>query len=152
MSTVLVTGGSGFVGSHVVLQLLNAQHEVRTTVRSLERADVVRALLKDAGKALERLSFFVADLVHDEGWAEAVAGCEYVMHVASPMPPKAPKSEDELIVPAPRSRRKLARQISWRTSILRCNHSCLCLAMCATQPAPKRSACSAGSRARARMP
>ncbi len=101
MSTVLVTGGSGFVGSHVILQLLNAGHTVRTTVRSLTREDSVRAMLRDAGAdAGARLSFFAADLVRDEGWAEAVAGCDYVIHVASPIPIAAPKTEDELIVPA----------------------------------------------------
>ena len=101
MSTVLVTGGSGFVGSHVIVQLLAAGHTVRTTVRSLGREPDVRAMLKEAGvDPSGRLAFFAADLLHDEGWAEAVAGCEYVIHVASPMPAKAPKSEDELIIPA----------------------------------------------------
>ena len=101
MSTVLVTGGSGFVGSHVILQLLNAGHTVRTTVRSLTREAGVRAMLRDAGAdAGPRLAFFAADLVRDEGWSEAVAGCDYVIHVASPMPAAAPKNEDELIVPA----------------------------------------------------
>ena len=101
MSTVLVTGGSGFVGSHVILQLLNAGHVVRTTVRSLKREESVRAMLKDAGAAPgERLSFFAADLERNDGWTEAVAGCDYVMHVASPMPLAAPKTEDEVIVPA----------------------------------------------------
>ena len=58
-------------------------------------------MLRDAGvDAGDRLSFFAADLERDGGWAEAVAGCDYVMHVASPMPPAAPKTEDELIVPA----------------------------------------------------
>jgi dihydroflavonol-4-reductase len=101
MSTVLVTGGSGFVGSHVILQLLSAGHVVRTTVRSLKREEAVRAMLKGAGADTgQRLSFFAADLERDEGWREAVAGCDYVIHVASPIPIAAPKSEDELIVPA----------------------------------------------------
>ena len=101
MSTVLVTGGSGFVGSHVILQLLAAGHEVRTTVRSLSREARVRAMLRDAGAdADRRLSFFAADLLSDDGWPTAVAGCDYVIHVASPMPAAAPTSEDELIVPA----------------------------------------------------
>jgi nucleoside-diphosphate-sugar epimerase len=101
MSTVLVTGGSGFIGSHCILQLLAAGHRVRTTVRSLEREEHVRAMLKAAGaEPGERLSFFAADLMRDDGWKEAVSGCEYVLHVASPFPATVPKNEDELIVPA----------------------------------------------------
>ena len=101
MSTVLVTGGSGFVGSHVILQLLQAGHDVRTTVRSRDREATVRALVAGAGAPNpDRLSFAIADLTRDEGWAEAVAGCDYVMHVASPLPPTAPQHEDEVIVPA----------------------------------------------------
>ena len=101
MSTVLVTGGSGFVGSQLILQLLAAGHEVRTTVRSLTREETVRTMLRSGGADPGRkLAFFAADLERDEGWAEAITGCEYVMHVASPIPAAAPKTEDELIVPA----------------------------------------------------
>lgn len=101
MTTVLVTGGSGFVGVHVVLALLNAGHTVRTTVRSLAREAEVRAMLLRGGvDAGERLSFAEADLMRDEGWADAVTGCEYVHHVASPFPLQPPADENDLIVPA----------------------------------------------------
>jgi nucleoside-diphosphate-sugar epimerase len=101
MGTILVTGGSGFIGSHCILQLLATGHHVRTTVRNLRREGDVRAMLKEGGaKPGDRLSFFAADLENDAGWPQAVAGCEYVLHVASPLPPNVPKHEDELIVPA----------------------------------------------------
>lgn len=101
MSIVLVTGGSGFVGSYCILHLLAAGHEVRTTVRNLNREADVRAMLKAGGAEPGlRLSFFAADLERDAGWAQAVAGCDYVLHVASPIPPELPKHDDELIVPA----------------------------------------------------
>ncbi len=101
MRTILVTGGSGFIGSHLILQLLAAGHRVRATVRNLTREPEVRASLRRAGSsAADRLSFVAADLRSDAGWSEAAAGCEYVLHVASPLPAAAPREEDELIVPA----------------------------------------------------
>ena len=98
---VLVTGGSGFIGAHCILQLLNAGFRVRTTVRSLRREADVRAMLTVGGAAPgEALSFAAAELESDAGWPAAVAGCAFVLHVASPFPAGAPQHEDELIVPA----------------------------------------------------
>jgi nucleoside-diphosphate-sugar epimerase len=74
---------------------------VRTTVRDLKREGDVRAMLKEGGGAPgNRLTFFAADLERDAGWPDAVTGCDYVLHVASPLPPGVPRHEDELIVPA----------------------------------------------------
>src|SRR5258708_148034 len=105
MSTVLVTGGSGFIASHTILQLLAAGKQVRTTVRNLSREGDVRAMLTNAASPSVsepggRLSFVEADLTSDAGWPAAVSGCEYVLHVASPFPASVPKDENELIIPA----------------------------------------------------
>lgn len=101
MSAVLVTGGSGFVGSHCILKLLAAGHTVRATVRHLEREADVRSMLKTGGADPgDRLSFFAANPESDAGWTDALAGCDYLLHVASPIPVAVPKNEDELIVPA----------------------------------------------------
>jgi nucleoside-diphosphate-sugar epimerase len=98
---VLVTGGSGFIASHCIAQLLRASYEVRTTVRSLKREDAVRAMLKYGGaERADSVRVIAADLENDSGWTDAAAGCNYVLHVASPFPAKMPRNEDELIVPA----------------------------------------------------
>jgi dihydroflavonol-4-reductase len=75
---------------------------VRTTVRNLARENDVRAMLRQggAGTGADRVAFFAADLNADKGWPDAIAGCDYVLHVASPFPSKAPKDENELIRPA----------------------------------------------------
>ena len=100
---VLVTGGSGFLGAHCIIVLLTAGYKVRTTVRSLTREDEVRKMLQTGGvpdSLLTNLSFSAADLTQDDGWPEAVSGCTYVLHVASPFPAGAPKHEDDLNIPA----------------------------------------------------
>lgn len=101
MSTVLVTGGTGFVGAWTIATLLQAGHEVRTTVRDARRAPDVLAMLRRADVArAETVSFVTADLTQDAGWREAASGCEFVLHVASPFPAGVPADEQELIVPA----------------------------------------------------
>jgi nucleoside-diphosphate-sugar epimerase len=102
MARVLVTGGTGFVGAHCLIQLLAAGHETRATVRDLARENEVRAMLRagGAGEAAARVALVRADLTADAGWPEAVAGCDYVLHVASPFPSTVPKNPDELIAPA----------------------------------------------------
>src|SRR5258705_13113765 len=97
-AVVLVTGGSGFVGSHTIAALLAAGHRVRATVRNLNREPDVRAMLAEAdaqpgAQPGDRLTFHVADLERDAGWPDAVAGCDYVLHLASPFPAGAPKHE-----------------------------------------------------------
>lgn len=101
MPHVLVTGGSGFIAGHCILQLLDQGYVVRTTVRSPDRESAVRRTLADAGATnLENLTFAAADLTQDDGWTAAVAGVDFVLHVASPVHPGHVENEDDLIVPA----------------------------------------------------
>ncbi|WP_433829038.1 SDR family oxidoreductase [Flavobacterium anhuiense] len=99
--TVLVTGGSGFIAVHCILKLLQEGYSVRTTLRSLSRKEEVQQMLKVGGfNSFEKLSFIEANLSSDNNWDEAVKGCEYVLHVASPTPAIQFTHEDELINPA----------------------------------------------------
>jgi nucleoside-diphosphate-sugar epimerase len=98
--TALVTGGSGYLGSWCVIELLRRGYAVRATVRDLGRESEVRAAIASEVDPGDRLAVLEADLLDDEGWASAAEGCDYVLHVASPFPPAQPKDPDELIVPA----------------------------------------------------
>ncbi len=95
--TVLVTGGSGYIAGFLIKQLLDQGWRVHTTVRNPAREAALRPLL---GGDADALRFFTADLMHDDGWATAMAGCSHVAHVASPFSTNAPRHEDDLIIPA----------------------------------------------------
>lgn len=99
---VLVTGGNGFLGAHCILQLLQRGYSVKTTVRSIKNSKIkLIEQLKNGGiSTFEDLSFMEADLTRDDHWVEAVNGCKYVLHTASPFPSVVPKDESELTVPA----------------------------------------------------
>ncbi len=100
---ILVTGASGYVAGHIILQLLVRGYRVRGTIRSLTRADEIRHWLEKAHGASiskEALDLVEADLNSDKGWDTAMQGVRYALHVASPFPPSIPKNVDELIAPA----------------------------------------------------
>ena len=98
---MLVTGGSGFVGIHCIVQLLHEGYKVRTTLRNPGRQAEVWQMLREGGVSwTEHLSFVKADLTADAGWDVAVKDCDHVLHVASPIYLSAPKHEDEMIRPA----------------------------------------------------
>ena len=98
--TVLVTGGSGYIGGWCVAQLLQQGYVVRTTVRDLAKEAAVRASLSKIVDPGNRLSFHAVNLTADAGWDEAMAGCDYLLHVASPLGVADPRDPNDLIVPA----------------------------------------------------
>lgn len=98
---VVVTGGSGFIAVHIILQLLQQGYAVRTTVRAAKKEDVIKEMLFNGGvKDFSDLSFAQADLSSDKNWEETMRGATYVIHVASPTPKLNFKNEDEMIRPA----------------------------------------------------
>ena len=97
---VLVTGASGFLAIHCIVQLLEQGYSVRGTLRNMAREKEVRESVHKYVNADERLTIVRADLLQDESWGQAVQGCEYVFHVASPFPLFEPENENDLIQPA----------------------------------------------------
>lgn len=101
---ILVTGGSGFIAKHVILQLLNEGFEVRASVRSLDRShEIMDAMVQNAKNTADletRLTFCELDLTRDAGWDTALQNCQALMHMASPFPLEQPEDENDLIEPA----------------------------------------------------
>ena len=96
---VLVTGVGGYVAMHVTAGLLNQGYEVLGTVRSSARADAVKAAISSSAW-VDKLSFVELDLLRDRGWSDAMEGCDYVMHIASPFFLAEPRDENDMIKPA----------------------------------------------------
>lgn len=109
METVLVTGGSGYLGGWCVYELLRRGYRVRTTVRSHDKIDDVRGAARSGPEDVDdtQLHVLVADLTRDAGWLEAVDDCDYVLHTASPFPVAQPRNPDDLLIPAVEGTRRV---------------------------------------------
>ena len=100
MEKVFVSGGSGFISLHLISKLIQEGYKVRTSLRSLDRKqEVIDAVEKEVSTA-GMLEFCELDLLKDEGWDEAVAGCDYVQHIASPIPTTSSNDYDIVVKPA----------------------------------------------------
>ena len=95
MTKVFVTGASGFIAKHILRELLENEYQVRASVRSDRRKDELQALFPDAA-----LEFATLDLTRDDGWQDALKGCDVLIHTASPFPLTEPKDPQDLIRPA----------------------------------------------------
>ena len=101
--TILLTGASGFIAKHIALEVLNAGHSLRASVRSLSRADEVRAAVRPHltdPTAADRIDFVALDLGSDDGWKDAMDGVDALVHTASPFPLAQPRDPEALIRPA----------------------------------------------------
>ncbi|MEN0002914.1 MAG: aldehyde reductase [Bacteroidota bacterium] len=99
-SKVLLTGVTGFLGSHTTIQLLNKGYEVLGTLRNMKRAEEIKAVIAQHTDQIEQLHFAEADLTDASAWEKLMQGVDYVQHIASPFPRVLPKNEEKLIGPA----------------------------------------------------
>ena len=100
MPKVLISGASGFIASHCIIEMLNHGYDVRGTLRDAARGDAIKATLASHTDRIDALEFASADLMDEASWVEAAQGCDCILHVASPVPIVQPKDENEVIVPA----------------------------------------------------
>lgn len=98
--TIVVTGASGFIAKHIIVELLNRGYAVRGTVRDLAKVDATRTAIARTGAKTEKLGFAAADLLDDAGWDSALAGADAVLHTASPFPIQQPDNDNDLLMPA----------------------------------------------------
>ena len=96
-TTILVTGASGFIGCHCVLDLLNHGYQVRGSVKNLGRTNALEATLGTNGADTSKLGWVAASLTEPDNWSAAVEGCDAIFHVASPVPTIYPKDPAEVI-------------------------------------------------------
>ena len=134
--TVLVTGATGFIAGHCIEELLRHGYAVRGTVRDVTRTEKVAHLTALAAEVGGRLDFVAARLDSDEGWAEAVADCAFVLHVASPNPPALPLHEDEIIRPAVDGTLRVLRAAAESGTVSRVVLTSSSLAVNAGRPVP----------------
>src|ERR1700681_3733409 len=111
--TVLVTGGTGFIAGWAIVSLLIEGYEVRTTIRDARREGGLRAAVTSRTSGRDRLSFAVADLTRDEGWDRAVAGCQHVLHIASPLGRDAPRRGGAFVGPRRGGGLRVAEGAGW---------------------------------------
>ena len=97
---VLLTGITGFVGSHTAIQLLEKGYHVTGTLRDMKKADAIKNVIAQHTSAIDNLSFAEADIQDAAIWKQLMAGMDYVQHIASPFPKIMPKDESDLIIPA----------------------------------------------------
>ena len=100
MKKVLLTGISGYIAMHCAKELLKRDYHINATVRNLDKVEDIKNALSALSLDVNKIQFFQADLLSDDNWEDAMADCEYVMHVASPYPLNQPKDENVLIKPA----------------------------------------------------
>ena len=100
MKKVLLSGISGYIAMHCAKELLKRDYQINATVRNLDKVEAIKNALSALSLDVDKIQFFQADLLSDDNWEDAMADCEYVMHVASPYPLNQPKDENVLIKPA----------------------------------------------------
>jgi len=97
---VLLTGVTGFLGSHTAIQLLDKGYEVVGTLRGKDRINNMKEIIGSHTENISNLTFAEADLQDDKVWFELTKNMDYIQHVASPFPRELPKHENDLIIPA----------------------------------------------------
>lgn len=100
MAKVLISGASGFIAGHCIIDMLNHGYDVRGTLRDPSRGESIKASLAPYTDRINALEFVAAELMDEGSWITAAKGCDGILHVASPVPVKQPKDEDEIIIPA----------------------------------------------------